>query len=109
MSTVGAEVGEQMERAEDASSPQELLCDNFFRGSVRREEYSPVCLAGSSKYRRAVGSGSLGRSGYTIWSWLADPGGYEVRSRSENPSHTDSETKGARPGLATAVRATFSL
>ena len=43
MSTVGAEVGEQMERAEDASSPQELLCDNFFRGSVRREKYSPVC------------------------------------------------------------------
>jgi hypothetical protein len=79
MSTVGAEVGEQMERAEDASSPQELLCDNFCRGSVRREEYSPVCLAGSSKYRRAVGSGSLGRSGYTIWSWPANPGSYEVR------------------------------
>jgi hypothetical protein len=71
LSTVEAKVEQQVERAEDAFSPQKLLRDNLV---------GAACVAGllgyivgSSKYRKVAGPAILVGLGYVIWSGLANP------------------------------------
>jgi hypothetical protein len=72
LSTVEAKVEQEVERAEDAFSPHNLLLDNLIGAS---------CVAGvlgfafgSSKYRKVAGPAILVALGYTIWRGLAHQG-----------------------------------
>jgi hypothetical protein len=72
LSTFGAKVEQEVERAEDAFSPHNLLLDNLIGAS---------CIAGlvgfalgSGNYRKVAGPAILVALGYTIWSGLANQG-----------------------------------
>jgi len=68
LSAVEAKVEQQVERAEDAFSPQKLLRENLV---------GAACVAGllgymvgSSKYRKVAGPAILVGLGYAVWSGI---------------------------------------
>jgi hypothetical protein len=70
LSTVEAKVGQEVERAEDAFSPNKLLRDNLVGATCLAGLFG--YLVGSSKYRKVVGPAILAAVGYVVWTGLAN-------------------------------------
>ncbi len=70
LSAVEAKVEQEVERAEDAFSPQRLLRDNLI-GAACVAGFVGF-LIGSSRYRKVVGPAIVFALGYSIWSGFAN-------------------------------------
>jgi hypothetical protein len=70
LSAVETKVEREVERAEDAFSPQKLLRDNLVGAACVAGLFG--FLVGSSKYRKVVVPAILVGVGYAIWSGLSN-------------------------------------